>query len=205
MIIIDLECTGRDNVTTRGDIIKPVPMEIVEIGAADVEVSSSINIRSTFQSFIKPILNPMLSQFCKDLTSIKQEQVSKASTFPVVLDKFKEWLSLCQDVIFVSWGRFDRKQLIEDCILHKQVFPFDNAYLNLRALMQQFLSLPKQPSISEALKIVNLEFKGTQNRAIMDVTNIVCLLQKLSERDSSFTGRLNNYLIEIKQCYRSLS
>lgn len=44
--------------------------EIIEIGA--VKMNSAVEVVSEFCTFVRPKLNLNLSDFCKELTSIKQ-------------------------------------------------------------------------------------------------------------------------------------
>lgn len=82
-IIVDLEATcEKDN--------KAFQNEIIEIGA--VKVSETLQALDKFSSFVKPILNPVLSDFCKELTSITQEDIDKADTFPLVFQRFLDWI-----------------------------------------------------------------------------------------------------------------
>ena len=70
-LVVDLEATCCD----RGNIRKE-EMEIIEIGAVMVH-SESLSIVDEFQSFVKPIRHPILTEFCKSLTSIFQAQVDQ--------------------------------------------------------------------------------------------------------------------------------
>lgn len=70
-IIFDLEATCWENDRTKQN-------EIIEIGA--VKLDENLAVIGEFQTFIKPKLNPILSDFCKKLTSISQEEVDQAPT-----------------------------------------------------------------------------------------------------------------------------
>lgn len=49
-------------------------------------------IVDTFQTYIKPSINPILSDFCTELTGITQAQVDNAPTFPEALQLVNDWL-----------------------------------------------------------------------------------------------------------------
>lgn len=80
-IIFDLEATCWENDRTRQN-------EIIEIGA--VKVNVNLEIIGEFQTFIKPKLNSQLSDFCKSLTSISQQDIDMATYFPQAIYKFQE-------------------------------------------------------------------------------------------------------------------
>lgn len=54
--------------------------------------TEKLTITDCFQSYCRPVINPKLSEFCKELTGITQEQVDQADTFPLVLERFETWL-----------------------------------------------------------------------------------------------------------------
>ncbi|ORZ33357.1 ribonuclease H-like domain-containing protein [Catenaria anguillulae PL171] len=45
-----------------------------------------------FHSYVRPTLNPKLSEYCSQLTGVTQEQVDAAQTWPTVLHRFEQWL-----------------------------------------------------------------------------------------------------------------
>lgn len=83
--------------------------EIIEIGAAMVSLPD-LAVKDEFDMFVRPNLNPELTDFCKTLTSIRQEDVDGAQMFPVVLKSFTDWIATVgpkEDVLFSSWGMYD--------------------------------------------------------------------------------------------------
>ena len=50
-------------------------------------------IIDVFHFFVRPTINPILSEFCHNLTGISQETVDNAETFEIVHQKFLEWMS----------------------------------------------------------------------------------------------------------------
>lgn len=66
-----------------------------------------------FRSYVKPTINPTLSDFCTDLTGITQSTVDKSPTFTEMLVDFQEFLAkydLFQSASasFVTGMYFDR-------------------------------------------------------------------------------------------------
>src|SRR3989442_1431695 len=112
MCVVDLEATCWP------DDQKPGPegqgaveprTEIIEIGAAMVGFPD-LSAAGEFDVFVRPKLNPVLTDFCKTLTSIRQEDVDGAQMFPAALDQFTRWISTCgtkKEVLFSSWGMYD--------------------------------------------------------------------------------------------------
>ncbi|KAL1284558.1 3'-5' exonuclease eri-1 [Trichinella pseudospiralis] len=65
---------------------------------------------SSFHSYCRPIINPVLSKFCTRLTGIKRENVDSAPLFPEVFKQFFQWIKTETDgksVAFVTDGNQD--------------------------------------------------------------------------------------------------
>lgn len=147
--------------------------EIIELGA--VLIDKKYKVIGEYQTFIKPVRNPTLSQFCKDLTGIKQEEVDNARTFPAAFEGFINWaanLAKCkiENIVFCSWGYYDKKQLIRDCEFHNVKYPF----LMHRSLKHEFAKRRKcKPmGMKKALEICGIGLKGTHHRGLDDARNI---------------------------------
>ena len=167
-LIIDLEATCWENHANRNN------MEIIEIGA--VLANNDYKIIGEYQIFIKPIKNPKLSKFCKDLTTIKQKDINNAETFPVAFKQFIQWVedkskNNIADIIFCSWGYYDKKQLIEDCELHNINYPFQ-AHYSIKHKFAEIKNLKKPIGMAKALQMCKIQLDGTHHRGIDDAKNI---------------------------------
>ena len=176
-LVLDLEATCCDKQGT----IKQSEMEIIEIGAVMLEAETLIII-DEFQSFIKPVRHPMLTEFCKSLTSISQVQVDRAPTYPEAIALLKNWLSGYSNGVFGSWGDFDRKQFQQDSNFHKVPFPIAYPHVNLKQLFSEKLGLRKRYGMAKALQLAGLPLEGTHHRGIDDARNIAKLLPYILER-----------------------
>ena len=94
-IIFDLEATCIEDRSIQ------FTNEIIEIGA--VKLDEQLNQIDTFQLFIKPTLNPILSDFCIDLTTITQAEVDQGEDFKDALQHFANWITYeTSDVTLLS-------------------------------------------------------------------------------------------------------
>jgi inhibitor of KinA sporulation pathway (predicted exonuclease) len=142
-----------------------------------MEFSKNIKI-GEFQSFVKPKINPILTDFCKNLTHIKQEDVDSAETFPNVNDKFNEWLGM--DYHVFSWGDYDKKQYEKDCTLHKQPFIWKYNHTNLKTRFASRYKI-KPGGVGTALRTLGSPFDGTPHRAIDDARNIAIIFLNMKK------------------------
>ncbi len=167
-LIIDLEATCWENHRHKEN------METIEIGA--VLINNDYKIIGEYQTFIKPIKNSKLSEFCKDLTSIKQEHIDNAEIFPIVFKKFIQWAERkskhnIADIIFCSWGYYDKKQLIKDCELHNVKYPFQIHY-SIKHKFAEIKKLKKPKGMKNTLQMCKIPLKDTHHRGIDDAKNI---------------------------------
>ncbi|KAF2360666.1 Exonuclease RNase T/DNA polymerase III [Trinorchestia longiramus] len=86
IVVIDFEATCEEHQT------KDYVHEIIEFPAVLVRVSDAARV-GEFHSLVRPVLNPVLSEFCRQLTGIDQRSVDAAPTFPEVLHNFENWLA----------------------------------------------------------------------------------------------------------------
>lgn len=154
--------------------------EIIELGAAMVGLPD-LSAGSEFDMFVRPIVNPLLTDFCKTLTSIRQQDVDAAQKYPAVLERFNSWISTFgpkEDVLFSSWGMYDKTQILRDCELHSVPFPFDDEHLNLKNHAAARMNrAPK--GVAKVLARLGMEFEGTPHRGIDDVRNIIRIVRKV--------------------------
>lgn len=149
-------------------------MEIIEFGA--VMTDGDFRVVDEFQSFVKPVRHPQLTPFCMQLTSIRQQDVDGAPTFPECIDAFKAWLHRYNDFAFCSWGDYDRTQLQQDCDFHRIPNPVSAQHCNVKQMFSEHQSLKKKYGLSGAIPKAGLTFSGTQHRGIDDARNIARLL-----------------------------
>ena len=169
-LVIDLEATCWD----RREYLNYVS-EIIEIGAV-LYNGEQDRVEEEFQTFVKPVQNTVLSEFCTELTSIKQKQVDNAPLFPEAMKMLKERILDVYPAVFCSWGDYDRKMFEKDCKYHKTEYPFKN-HINLKPLFSRYLGVKKKYGLGRALKKLDMTFSGTPHRGIDDARNIVEILK----------------------------
>lgn len=163
-IILDLEATCWEERDLKNK------NEIIEIGA--VCINENKEIQSEFCAFVKPLLNPELSVFCKQLTSIRQSDVDESEAFSIVVEQFKNWINLQEDYLLCSWGFYDKKQLVHDCQLHGAETTWLDKHISLKHQHAKIRQLKKPMGMSGALHLENLSLEGTHHRGIDDARNI---------------------------------
>lgn len=169
IVVIDLEATcweerPHDN-----------QMEIIEIGAIKVDLHKG-EIVDRYQSFIRPTTSRELSDFCKRLTTITQDDVNRAGYFWEVYPGFTKWFGSPNKNLLASWGNYDKNQIMKDCQLHRLKYHFGDQHWNAKRMFAERFGLKKELGLSAALEFLGMEFKGTPHRAISDAENTARLL-----------------------------
>ncbi len=171
-IIFDLEAT-----CWRGEAPENPRPEIIEIGA--VRVSEFGEIEGEFCRFVRPILNPTLSDFCRELTTIEQIDVNRARPFSEVIEDFWDFIDIeSDDYLLCSWGGFDRKMLISDCELHGKGQNWAESHANLKGLYQKMRRLRQPLGLKKAVHGEGLLWQGTHHRGISDAQNLAAIFVK---------------------------
>lgn len=145
--------------------------EIIEIGA--VKYNGYGEQIGKFNKFIKPTVNPILSPFCKKLTSIQQEDVDRGNTFARVIEEFRDWIDIySDDYLLCSWGAFDKILLRNDCLLHKAETEWLHAHIDVKRQFHTYKKSPDEYGLKRSLKMEGFDFTGTPHRAISDAENL---------------------------------
>jgi len=152
--------------------------EIIEIGA--IALNPYGEVTGSFNKFVRPVVNPNLSLFCRQLTSIEQEQVNRAKEFPQVIEHFQDWAAIFEeDYLLASWGRFDKRMLIQDCELHEMEADWIAPHhFNIKQEYTQLKGLRKARGLRRSVEKEGFEFTGMHHRAISDAENLAKIFAK---------------------------
>jgi 3'-5' exoribonuclease 1 len=174
-IVVDLEATCWENSRN------PARMEIIELGAVAL-ASASGPILGEFAAFVRPVREPILSDFCKTLTSINQSDIDSAEVFSVVYGRWIEWIeemTIGETFTWCSWGAYDLGQLHLDCQRHNIPFPEQlEQHINLKKAFSQRYNVGPH-GMARALAYLKLPLVGTHHRAIDDTRNIAQLALRI--------------------------
>jgi inhibitor of KinA sporulation pathway (predicted exonuclease) len=155
-------------------------MEIIEIGAVLLE-SAVGPIRDEFSAFIRPVVEPKLSDFCQSLTTIRQEDVDAADYFYQVSPRFVEWIGP-EPFALCSWGAYDLNQFRKDCQRHNMPLPktFER-HINLKKEFARLHSV-RPMGMMGALAHLDIPAEGQHHRGIDDVRNIAKIAVRVLPR-----------------------
>ncbi|KAG1659349.1 3'-5' exoribonuclease 1 [Nymphon striatum] len=169
--VIDFEATCDEN--NRNYI-----HEIIEFPA--ILIDTKLKETVVFHSYCRPNLNKTLTEFCKTLTGISQEQVDKADSFPDVLSNFENWLqenigdNFHKKVAILSDGPWDVSRfLLTQCKLCKIPVPkYAKQWINIRKSFRNLYNCEILKGITSMLDALGLAFEGRQHSGLDDSKNI---------------------------------
>lgn len=151
--------------------------EIIEIGA--IRINRYGEVMGEFNEFIRPVLNPFLSAYCQELTTIEQPDINRARRFPEVIEAFQDWAEIYEeDYLLCSWGSFDRKMLEQDCKLHDMEYDWVARHINVKQQYQEMKRMHRPKGLQSAVKTEGFEFTGTAHRGIDDAINLAKVFTK---------------------------
>ncbi len=170
-IVFDLEATCWEN--------RPPSMtqETIEIGAYKVDDYGEV--LGAFERFVRPVLHPQLSHFCRQLTHIDQADVNRAAEFPKVIEDFKDWINIWEeDYLLCSWGGFDQRLLQADCGLHRLEEEWLDPFINLKQQYFEITRIHRRRGLKRSVEAEGFEFTGDHHRALSDAGNLTKLFRK---------------------------
>jgi len=167
-MIVDLEATCQRDGEFNLD-----EMETIEIGAVMFDCAT-LTIVDEFQTFVKPTTKETLSEFCTELTCIKQSDVNNAPSFQEAFEALNGFAERHRAFAWASWGNYDKKQLLKDC--ERNSLPFRlPPHVNLKKAFRKAQKMRWELGMEKALLHVGLTPTGVAHRGIDDARNIARL------------------------------
>lgn len=199
VVVLDFEATCQPGAP-------PDPQEVIEFPSVLVSLRERA-VLGEFSTFVRPVHHPRLSDFCTELTSIRQDDVDGAPTFPEVLARHREWLA-GHDLLgpgpdggdrfaFVTCGDWDLGTMLPAQCAAAGISIADlprvyRRWINIKTIFTGAVRGAKSHGMPSMLRALGLELVGTHHRGIDDCHNIVRIALALDERGARFglTGRL---------------
>jgi inhibitor of KinA sporulation pathway (predicted exonuclease) len=189
LCILDFEATCFEN----NEKLK-YQMEIIEFPSILYKITNNkYKFVSEFHKYVKPTINPILTNFCKELTGIQQETVNKAETIDVVYKEHIKWLNTnipYNNMVYIcTCGHWDLKTMLPREIKNKNLIPhkFYKKYINVKDEFEYFYK-SKVGSMLSMLSFLNLNLEGRHHSGIDDTKNIAKIMMRMiGEGHNKFT------------------
>ena len=157
------------------------PPEIIQIGLASYD-TLAFSLLNTFDSLVVPKLNPLLSEYCTDLLSLKQSDLDQAETFAKVSDNLTSFLSVYkqQKVLICSFGR-DWEHFALDAKRNSISDPISQfSKMDLRLELSSIFDIPYRETTREVIvERLNLAKNPRRHEALFDAYQLIDIIQGL--------------------------
>lgn len=173
-IILDLEasCWQNEGIVREQEIIELAACMINEYG----------DLVKKFTRVVRPVIHPKLSNYCKRLTGISQDEVEKAKEYNSVLNEFLEWCEWDGDKLNIyTWGNKDYELICKMNDNYKLDEDWCKPFIDMKYAYSKLMNLNKALSLDKVLLIEGFEFEGERHRALPDAYNLSKLFVKYIE------------------------
>lgn len=178
---VDLEATCDEvdeSESPRSLAVFPDQMETIEIGLVVIDLET-LEVVDEFQRFVRPQINPVLTDFCKQLTSIQQADVDGAGIYVEVGQELGAFIARYPNAAWASWGDYDARQLERDaglagCPSLLEGLPHFNARKWHAGLYDD-----RPRSLKQTVESLGLVWRGTYHRGIDDARNVASIAKEM--------------------------
>ena len=189
-LVVDFEATCEKDA-------RIYPQEIIEFPAVLVDGATGL-IASAFRRYVRPRHRPVLTQFCRDLTGIRQEDVDGGVDLGEALWLHDAWLKAATAgagnkgrvrLAVVTWGDWDCRTMLEfECRFKGIEKPsYFDRWVNLRVPFQAALGGGARVNLQEAVRAAGLDWEGRLHCGLDDAHNTARLLAEIMRRGVKIT------------------
>jgi inhibitor of KinA sporulation pathway (predicted exonuclease) len=177
IVIFDTEFTAWQGSADRNWSLDWEHREIIQIAAVKVELGQTgAQVVSSFNTLVKPTINPTLSDYIIELTGIEQHVLDEMGVdYPAALQQM--YLFSQQGTLpCYSWGN-DKQVLIDNCLLNAIDMPqFSADFYNLNTTIRNANIDGAHLCSGELASHLGLDLHGHVHNALYDVRSIALAL-----------------------------
>lgn len=171
-------------------------MEIIEFPLIVLDIESN-TIIDQFHTYVRPTMNPILSDFCTELTGITQAQVAKAPLFKDVIKDAELFIAKYPNSALICDGDWDFRDIIPTQIKRESITigcEFDQKikkYINIkREFIRKYITKDQRTErgyrLLVMLEMLKLEPIGVLHSGIDDSKNIMQIVQQMIKDNHYF-------------------
>ncbi|KAF9650514.1 exonuclease RNase T and DNA polymerase III [Thelephora ganbajun] len=172
-------------------------MEIIEFPTIVYDLQGKKEV-GRFHEYVKPVMQPQLTEFCTGLTGIPGTEINSAEPFPPVCERFKAFLknqNLWDDpstYAFITCGAWDLHTMLprqlsqimsanpsaksDDRLL---VTHFQERVINIKTTFQGKYGYKHSKEMAQMLGALNIHLVGRHHSGIDDCGNILRIVKRM--------------------------
>ncbi|MFB9907190.1 exonuclease domain-containing protein [Allokutzneria oryzae] len=171
VLVVDVEATCWDGAPPRGQV-----SEIIEIGVCVLD-TATLERGERRAVLVRPERSEV-SPFCTELTTLTAADVASGLSFVDACASLREDFG-ARDLVWASYGDYDRKQFQRQCDATGTPYPFGPRHINVKTLFALAHNLTAEVGMDRAVELAGLSLEGTHHRGVDDAWNIAALLAGL--------------------------
>ena len=188
LCVLDFEATCTD----KNEFSKNT-MEIIEFPSMLYKVmNNDVVYVSEFRKYVKPTINPKLTEFCIELTKITQEIVDNSDTFDIVYNQHIDWIHehvpAGERLIFATCGHWDLSTMLPRELENKKLKYNNiyNRYINIKDEFKNFYNI-QAGSMQHMMKILKIPIIGQLHSGYDDTKNMSkVIIKMINENHNDF-------------------
>lgn len=185
LLVLDFEATCEE-------IAPPSYLhEIIEFPVVVVDVRLQRTV-AEFHRYVKPKVNPQLSEFCRRLTGIRQEDIDNAMPLESVIRQFERWCAQTippgSRVVLVTDGSTDLREFMYVHSVLRQGIRFPSMFylwIDVKRAFAHFFQC-QEGKIKAMLDVLHCPFEGRLHSGIDDARNIATIVIRMLQLGCSF-------------------
>ncbi len=189
LMVLDFEATCADrNRQPWWDIEL---QEIIELPVAIVDVDAR-EITGEWGTFVRPERQAQLTEFCTQLTSIRQRDVDPAPTMAEAVAQLTEWLSTRgitpESTLAVTCGDWDLNVMWpkQAALAGLDTPPLFTRWCNIKHVFTELTGQRKRRGMMRMLAAMGVPHEGTHHRGADDVRNIARMACRMLDQGAVF-------------------
>lgn len=189
-LVLDFEATCE-----KKELSPTFEQEIIEFPVFKVN-SKSYEVEDVFHSFVKPVINTEITNYCSTLTGIAQNDVEKEGDLATVLERFDKWMNDCvfsleKSHIFVTSGDWDLKKMLPTECNNKNICMKEYFYPYVNINKSFAYTVGKWPRhgkgrLPAMLAMLDLPKVGDFHRGTDDCRYIIEIMKSLADKGCVF-------------------
>lgn len=184
--------------------------EIIEIGAAKVVPGAKGVEVDTFQRYTFPAIERKISERTCQFIGLDKENLPDFIPFQTAFAEFLEWIGTDSEYYLCTWGKDDKRLMIEHCARFGLRFDWLQNYNDIQPPISMLLAERKQMGLKDAIDAAGIVQEGRLHSALVDAihtahlmikyNNIVHLVKNTPEENYTMSSSL---YVTCRSCKKS--
>lgn len=173
-------------------------LEIISVGMIICDEKN--NVLEEFKSYVKPTKAPRLSDKCKGITEIHQNDIDSAKDLETVCQEMLQLLLKYNLKVLSVWGSHDKLVMYNDSKLHKKAgFQFKSIekvakrIVNIQNTVTDIFQLPRNPSLKKMSDIFEIN-NSKEHDALEDAKTLSQIIYIIHNEDKTSYDKLILFL-----------